>query len=67
MKRNENSIERIIRIVLGVVLLYIGYSMLSGLTQNLVYILGGLALFTGITGFCAIYTLLGISTIKKNK
>jgi hypothetical protein len=64
MKRNENNIDRIIRLFLGVVLLYLGYSDFSGLTQNVVYFLSGLFLFTGITGFCAIYSFLGISTTK---
>jgi hypothetical protein len=60
---NENTADRAIRIVLGLVLIVAAVA--AGLTAPLLYvawIVGGLALFTGAVGFCPLYAVLGIST-----
>jgi hypothetical protein len=44
-----------------------GLFFLNGTTQTIAYIIGGLGLFTGMTGVCPLYQIIGISTIKKNK
>jgi hypothetical protein len=67
MKMNEGTIDRVIRVVLGVVLLYVGFAVLAGTTLGIVLdVLGAIALVTGVTGFCALYKLFGsFSTAKK--
>lgn len=64
MKPNEGTTDRILRVIIGVIALMIGHSMLSGIVQTTVYIIGAVVLITGAVGFCGLYTLLGISTRK---
>ena len=61
-KVNEGKTDRIIRVILGVVLLLLGLSLSDGFEKTLFYVFGVLSLVTGITGFCGIYSLLGINT-----
>ena len=68
MKPNEGSIDRIIRVILGIVLIVIGWAVLGNNTLGVILdIIGVILLITAITGFCGIYRLLGISTIKAPK
>jgi len=58
--QNEHSLERIIRVALGLVLValvFVGPHTLWGLV-------GVVPLLTGLLGSCPAYTLLGISTCK---
>ncbi len=55
---NEHPVERVIRVLVGLVLLslvVVGPKTLWGL-------LGFVPLITGLVGSCPIYTLLGVST-----
>ena len=65
---NENTIDRVIRAVLGVILLYAGLWPMAGLQGSIAGIVatvvGLILLFTAATGFCLIYRLFGISTRK---
>ena len=68
MKRNEGSTDRIIRVILGIVLIIIGWPVLGNSTLGIILdVIGVILLITAITGSCAIYRLLGISTIKAPK
>ncbi len=66
-KRNEGILDRLVRAVIGVVFTPIGLFVLGGLqgkVAGIVFIvIGGIGLFTAITGFCLPYALLGISTL----
>jgi hypothetical protein len=58
LTRNESSIDRGLRVVVGLVLLslvVVGPHTLWGL-------IGIVPLLTGLVGFCPLYRLLGIST-----
>ena len=69
MKANEGKTDRIIRLVLGVLLIAVGLWPLNGLQAAvggiIVAVIGLILLITGITGYCALYSLLGISTRKE--
>ena len=66
MKQNESNVDRIIRAVAGVVLIFLGFSgVFGGWLAVLVGVLGAVLLFTGVLGFCPIYAALKIGTIKK--
>jgi len=68
MKPNEGTTDRIIRLILGVVLIIIGWLGLGNNTLGIILdIIGVILLITGITGFCAIYRILGINTLKVPK
>ncbi len=58
MKCNVGKTDRWIRIILGVILLIIGFYYQSWLWG----IIGLIVLLTGIFRFCVIYKLFGIST-----
>lgn len=58
MLTNESSIDRALRVVLGIVVLslvVVGPKTMWGL-------LGLVPLLTGLVGFCPLYRLLGVST-----
>ncbi len=59
-KKNEGTIDRIIRVVVGLALIALG--MQYGTTW--MWILGLVVLATGAIGWCGIYQVLGISTCK---
>mgnify|MGYP000704716395 CR=1 FL=1 len=62
-KVNEAMWDRIVRIVLGVVLLYLGWAgVVTGGWGLFLKIIGFLPLLTGLIGWCPLYTLLKIRT-----
>jgi uncharacterized membrane protein len=66
MKPNESAIDRIIRVILGIVLLAAGL-MLTGPIKWVLLVLAAIALVTAATGMCLIYKIFGINTNKKGK
>ncbi|MGC8837894.1 MAG: YgaP family membrane protein [Anaerolineae bacterium] len=68
MQANEGTVDRIVRLVLGAVLLWAGLWPLGGLRGAawgiVAAVIGLILLFTAATGFCLIYRILGISTRK---
>lgn len=68
MKKNEGTVDRTIRIILGVVLIGLGlyFQGAWGLAAMIILVvLGLIALITGIIGYCGIYSIFKISTLKK--
>jgi hypothetical protein len=66
MKTNEGGFDRVIRIVGSVVLAGAAYAT-TGAVRTVLIVLAVIALFTGLTGFCLLYRLFGISTNKEPK
>jgi cadmium resistance protein CadD (predicted permease) len=61
MTRNEGTLDRVLRIALGIALLalvWVGPRSMLGL-------LGLIPLATGVFGFCPLYSLLGVSTCRR--
>jgi hypothetical protein len=66
MKPNEGGADRLIRIIAGVVLFMLGWGILKNNLLGIIFDILGVILFvTGITGFCGLYKLFGISTKKE--
>ena len=63
--QNEGPMDRIIRAIIGLILLLVAYYVLTGILSIIVYVLAAIAIGTAATGFCGLYKLLNISTIKK--
>jgi hypothetical protein len=63
MKVNEGTIDRVVRVILGVALAYIGY-LTGGVWGIVLYVLAAVALVTGFTGFCLLYKLFGDFSTK---
>lgn len=61
MTVNESTADRVIRFILALVLFYFGFQAASPWNWVLI-VVGVVLLFTALTGFCALYKLLGIST-----
>ncbi len=59
MNKNLGNTDRLIRIVIGVAL--IGYAYMTG---NTIAYIGIIPIITALIGWCALYSILGISTCK---
>ncbi len=70
-KRNEGTLDRIVRLVLAAVLLPAGLFWLGGLQGNalglLITLPGVVGLVSGLTGVCPLYIPFGISTLEVEK
>ncbi len=66
LKKNEGTIDRILRVILGLVLL-LGYFVYPDATYRWAFLLGIIPLVTGLIGSCPLYTILGIRTCSDDK
>jgi hypothetical protein len=64
MKKNESMTDRWIRAIIGVVILYVSYAMLSGALAIVGYFVGAVLIVTALSGCCYLYKVLGFSTKK---
>lgn len=63
---NQSSTDRIIRVILGIALLVLGWANIVPGTLGIVFrFLGLVPLLTGLIGFCPIYALAKIRTNKR--
>ncbi len=63
---NEAGWDRIVRVVLGLVLLYLWLGgVLSGAVAVILGIIGIILIITGVVGFCPLYKVLGFATKKE--
>ena len=60
MKRNEGTIDRVVRVVLGLALLALVFVG----PQSWLGLVGIVPLVTGLVGFCPLYRLVGTSTAR---
>ena len=58
METNEGKLDRVIRVILGLVLL----SLVMIGPQTMWGLVGIIPLMTGVAGFCPLYKLLGLKT-----
>jgi len=65
MMKNEGTLDRVLRALLGLALVAAGYFSPGGTVAIVLYVLGAMSIFTAITGFCMLYKLLGVNTMKK--
>ncbi len=60
---NVGGADRVLRVIVGCVLIGLGYSsVLTGGAAMAAYVIGAIAILTGVIRFCPAYTLLGINT-----
>ncbi len=60
--QNVGGIDRIVRIVLGLALIVIGFFVLGGAAGTLAGVIGFIFLLTGLVGWCPLYRLFKFST-----
>lgn len=63
MKTNEGSLDRIIRVIIGLIVLSLWF-VLQGNAKYFA-IIGLIPLITGIIGWCPLYSIFGINTNKR--
>ena len=63
--RNEGTLDRVVRIVVGIVLGYLTWVTWPGTLAIIALAIAVMALVTGLVGWCAAYALFGASTKKK--
>ncbi|MBY6068721.1 DUF2892 domain-containing protein [Leisingera aquaemixtae] len=63
MPRNEGTLDRALRIILGLILL----SLVFTGPQTLWGLIGLVPLLTGLIGYCPLYQILGLSTCPLKK
>jgi hypothetical protein len=61
---NEAVWDRVVRILMGIVLLYAGWSLWSGTLGIVALVIGAVAFVTGLAGRCPVYALFQCSTKK---
>ena len=67
MKTNVGTIDRILRIVLGVALLAAYFLLPATSGWHNLYLIGIVPLFTAVFGTCPLYSLFGLSTCPIRK
>lgn len=66
LKQNEGTIDRILRIVVGLILIGVGWLALANNTLGIVLdALGAILIITGVTGICMLYKLFGDFSTNK--
>jgi hypothetical protein len=67
--RNMHPIDQVLRVLLGITLIYIGFFNAELVTDPLLGILlgafGVVNLLSGMVGFCPVYLVAGLSTLRK--
>jgi hypothetical protein len=65
MSRNVGGTDRAIRLIVGIALIATGLlHFVIGPWAIVVYVVGGVALATGVVGFCPAWSVIGINTGK---
>ncbi|VVB88067.1 Uncharacterised protein [uncultured archaeon] len=68
MEKNCGTIDRVVRIVVGIVLLYVAATgMVQGIVMYIAGLLGLIMLATAILAYCPLYVPLKINTAAKPK
>lgn len=63
---NEGPVDRAARIAVSILIAFATYvGMVSPPLDVLLYIFAAILFLTGVTGFCSLYKLMGISTLPK--
>lgn len=65
MEKTVGNLDRIIRIIIGIILIFISFFFSIGTVLKVILIIIGIILIlTGITRICMLYSILGINTYK---
>ena len=68
MNKNESGFDRVLRVILAVAIAVLYFTgVLSGAWAIVLGVIAVILLITGLVGFCPLYKLLGISTLKKSE
>jgi hypothetical protein len=60
---NVGAIDRIVRLLIGLVLIIVGFVVLDGSAMLAIGIIGVIVFLTGLSGRCLIYKLVNFNTL----
>lgn len=63
MTTNEGTVDRVLRVILGLALIGVALGLFGPAYTSVWGWIGVLPLATGLIGWCAVYSLLGIKTV----
>lgn len=65
---NEAGWDRALRIIVGIVLMYVGWGgVVSGTAGTVIGVVGLVPLLTGLVGWCPLYAVLGCATRRETR
>lgn len=65
MKKNMGSTDRVVRLVLAAVMIYLAYSgTVTGIVATILYVLAVVFILTSLVRTCPLYMPFGLSTCK---
>lgn len=68
MQNNMGTADRIIRVTLAAVVIFLYYSnIITGTLGIILLVLAGVFVLTSLIGFCPLYKLVGLNTCSVNK
>lgn len=68
MEKNAGTVDRVVRVVIGIILLYaVATGMVQGIIMYVAALLGLMMLVTAAFAYCPLYPVLKINTASKSK
>ncbi len=68
MEKNAGTVDRVVRVVIGIVLLYaVATGKVSGIVMYVAGLLGIMMLVTAALAYCPLYPVMKINTASKEK
>lgn len=65
---NEAGWDRALRVVVGLVLMYLGWGgVMAGTAGTVIGLVGLIPLVTGLVGWCPLYSVLGCATRRETR
>ena len=61
---NMGVVDRVVRVIVGIVLLLVAFLVAQGAWQIVLWVIGGILVLTGAIGFCPLYFPFHFSTKK---
>ena len=66
MKKNMGTVDKVIRVLVAVVVLILYFTnVITGTLAVILLILAGILVVTSLIGFCPLYALFDLNTVKK--
>jgi len=65
MKSNMGNADRVLKVIVGIVLVVVGFAVLNGTVGIVVGVIGLIPLATGLIGWCPLYTVFNLKTKKQ--
>ena len=66
MKKNMGTVDKVIRVLVAVFVLILYFThVITGTFAVILLILAGILVVTSLIGFCPLYALVGLNTVKK--